>query len=307
MPGLRCQPAKVHEGGVVAGRLGILNATLTAHPPERRGRAPDDRLDEVQARRSRPPLARRQSQHSHEWALTVAGDMMVHVPDTLADLIASAPLFRRLAPADRKRLEAVAELKRYGRGDVIFSEGDPSSVFITIASGRVKVSKGTPGGKDLILDLLGAGDPLGAVAAYEGRPFPASAVALEHTTCVVVPRREFLALLEQYPSVARGLLLSLTYRLMEILRRMSELTGSHVEPRFARLFLKMARELGHPDGPQVVIPVALTRQELADLTGTTIETCIRLMSRWNKQAIVKTEKGRFVVADVKALQNLAQE
>ncbi len=221
-------------------------------------------------------------------------------------LLAASPLFRRLAPEDRRRLEAVAELRRYAHGDVIFDEGSPSTWFIAIASGRVKVSKSTPGGKDVILELLGAGDPLGAVAAYEGRPFPATATAIEETTCILIPSRDFFQLTEQFPTLTRGLLLGLTHRLMEMTRRIAELTGSHVEPRFARLFLKMSAEMGRPEGGTVVIPVSLSRQELADMTGTTIETCIRLMSRWNKQNIVRTEKTGFVVVDRKALETLAQ-
>jgi CRP/FNR family transcriptional regulator len=232
--------------------------------------------------------------------------MMAVMAETLEDLMAASPLFNRLAVEDRRRLGAVAEVRRYGRGDTIFDEGAPSRWVVAIAAGRVKVSKATPGGKDVILELLGAGDPLGAVAAYEGRPFPATAVAIEDTTCILLPRREFFALMEQFPTLSRGLLLSLTHRLMEMTRRIAELTGSHVEPRFARLFLKLADGMGRREGDRTVIPVTLTRQELADLTGTTIETCIRLMSRWNKQDIVRTEKTSFVLVDRQTLEVLAQ-
>jgi CRP/FNR family transcriptional regulator len=232
--------------------------------------------------------------------------MMAGMADTVANLVAAAPLFNRIAVEDRRRLEAVAEVRRYGRGDVIFDEGAPSNWFVVIAAGRVKVTKTTPGGKDVILELLGAGDPLGAVAAYEGRPFPATAVAIEDTTCILLPRREFFELMERFPSLSRGLLLGLTHRLMEMTRRIAELTGSHVEPRFARLFLKLADEMGHQEGARTVIPVTLTRQDLADLTGTTVETCIRLMSRWNKQDIVRTEKTCFVLVDRETLEALAQ-
>ncbi len=232
---------------------------------------------------------------------------MGNVADTLADLVASSPLFRRLAPEDRMRLQAVARLSHYARGDVVFSEGDQSTSFVAIASGRVKVFKTTPRGKDVILEIMGVGDPLGAVAAYEGRPFPATAVALEDTTCILLPRREFFSLMENHPTLVRGLLLSLTHRLVEITRRLAELSGSQVEPRFARLFLKLTDEIGRPDRDGVVIPLRLTRQELADMTGTTLETCIRLMSRWNKQEIVRTEKTGFVVVDRPSLALLADQ
>ena len=88
---------------------------------------------------------------------------------------------RRLAPEDRARLAAVSRVREYARNDVIFEEGSPSDCFYTIAAGRVKVAKSTPAGKDVILEVFGPGDPFGAVAVYEGKPFPASAIALEDT------------------------------------------------------------------------------------------------------------------------------
>ena len=121
-----------------------------------------------------------------------------------------------------------------------------------------------PSGRDMILEVFGQGDPLGAVAAYDGRPFPASAVALEETVCVVIPRAVFFRLLEEQPSLVRGLMLGLTVRLVELTNRLAELSGSRIEPRFARLFLKPGgRELGRPDRGGIFIPLTLSRQELA--------------------------------------------
>jgi CRP/FNR family transcriptional regulator len=78
-----------------------------------------------------------------------------------------------------------------------------------------------------------------------------------------------------------------------------------VEARIARLFLKLGENMGRPGPDGVSIPMALSRQELADLTGTTIETCIRIMSRWGKDDIVRTEKDGFVLVDKAALEELA--
>jgi CRP/FNR family transcriptional regulator len=226
---------------------------------------------------------------------------MSRVEDTLR----LTPMFRRLSAEDRGRLAAVSRVVSYAKGDVIFTEGEPSDAFYTVSNGRVKIFKMTPSGKDVILEMFGPGDPFGAVAAYEGRPFPASAVALEDTTCILIPRPAFFSLLEQHPSLVRGLLLGLTHRLIELTNRMAELTGGRVEPRFARLFLKLADEKGTPARGGTFVPIALSRQELADLTGTTIETCIRIMSRWGKQDTVRTEKDGFVIVDRKALEVLA--
>lgn len=211
------------------------------------------------------------------------------------ELLRTTPIFSRLSPDDRHKMAAVATVREFARGEVIFEQESPSDAFYAITAGRVKIFKMMPNGKDLILEVFGPGDPLGAVAVYLGRPFPASASALEDTTCVLIPRGDFFRLLEQHPSLVRGLLLGLTTRLVELTNRLAELTGGRIEPRFARLFLKLADEMGRPDRGGVFIPLALSRQELADLTGTTIETCIRIMSRWGKEQIVRTEKDGFVV------------
>ena len=223
----------------------------------------------------------------------------------IEDAIRRTAMFRRLSESDRAHLAAVSRLKRYGKGDLVFGEGDPSDMFAVVVSGRVKIVKMTPAGKDVILEIFGTGDPFGAVAAYEGRPFPASAIALDETVCLFTPRAAFFALLEQHPSLVRGLLLGLTQRLVELTNRLTELTGGRVEARIARLFLKLADNAGRPSADGVVISMALSRQELADLTGTTIETCIRIMSRWGKEELVRTEKDGFVLLDRAALEELA--
>ena len=120
------------------------------------------------------------------------------------ELLKTTPVWRRLSREDQALLAAISSVTTYQRGDALFSEGDASETFITIASGRVKIVKSTAAGKDVILEVFGAGDPLGAAAAYEGRPYPASAVALESTTCLLIPRREFFGLLEHHPRWCAG-------------------------------------------------------------------------------------------------------
>jgi CRP/FNR family transcriptional regulator len=221
------------------------------------------------------------------------------------ELLRRVPLFRRLRPEDRERLARVSRVRDFPRGETIFGEGDPADELMTVVAGRVKVCKMTPAGKDVILEIFGPGDPLGAVAVYEERPFPASAVALEDTRCLSIPRQVLFDLLESHPTLVRGLLLALNRRLVELTHRLAELTGGRVEPRFARLFLKLAGDLGRPAERGTFIPLHLSRQELADLTGTTIETAIRIMSRWGKATLVLTEAEGFTLVDRGALEEIA--
>ena len=187
----------------------------------------------------------------------------------------------------------------------IFSEGDPSDAFIVIVTGRVKVFKSTPAGKEIILEIFGAGDPLGAVAVYESVPFFASAIALEPTQTLSIEQAAFFRLLEQDPTFVRGLLSGLTIRLAELTRRLADLSGARVDVRLARLFLKLCDRIGRQERGGIFVPMPLSRQELADLAGTTIETTIRIMSRWQKEDVLQTEKDGFVVLDRGALDEAA--
>jgi CRP-like cAMP-binding protein len=226
---------------------------------------------------------------------------------TADELLRTTPIFSRLSPGDRRTISEVARVQHFGKGEMIFEQESPSDALYAIAAGRVKIFKMMPNGKDLILEVFGPGDPLGAVAVYMDRPFPASATALEDTTCVIIPRTALFRLLESNPSLVRGLLLGMTTRLVELTNRLAELTGGRIEPRFARLFLKLAAQTGRPERGGTFIPLGLSRQELADMTGTTVETCIRIMSRWNKDAIVRTEKDGFVILDRPALEAITRE
>jgi CRP/FNR family transcriptional regulator len=225
--------------------------------------------------------------------------------ENVDELLRRTTIFRRLSADDRQRLAAAASVHSYGKGQMLFAEGDPSDELYTVASGRVKVFKTTPRGSDVILEIFGPGDPVGAVAVYESRPYPASAMALEPTTCLLIPRQAFFTLLETRPTLVRGLLVGLTHRLVELTNRLTELSGGRVEARLARFFLKLGTDMGQQRPEGTFIALVLSRQEIADMIGTTIETAIRIMSRWGKQDLIRTEKDGFLIVDKAALETIA--
>ncbi len=225
---------------------------------------------------------------------------------TVEELLRSSTLYRNLSAEDQRRLARVSLARSYEKGETIFSEGDAPDFLVTIAAGRVKVVKMIPSGKEIILEIFGPGDPVGAVVAYEGRPYPASAIALEHCSCILVRRSEFFALLETHPSFVRGFLTGMAQRIVELTRRIPEVAGGRVETRFAHLFLKLAERVGQRRPEGRFVPMPLSRQELAELTGTTTETCIRIMSRWGKEGVVSPERDGFLVRDQDALERLAE-
>lgn len=220
--------------------------------------------------------------------------------------LASTVPFSHLAPEERRRLLPFVRVRRHDKGDVIFREGDPSERFCTVVSGRVKIVKWAPNDRELILEIFGPGDPFGAVAAYEGRPFPASAIALEPTSVLSIGRRDFFKLIEEHPEFTRGLLMGLTRRLVELTQKLAQISSGGVEYRIAALFLKLADGMGRREEGRTIIPMALSRQDIADMVGTTIETAIRIMSRWGRDGIVRTEKASFVIEDRASLERIVE-
>jgi len=131
---------------------------------------------------------------------------------------------------------------------------------------------------------------------------PGTAIAVEPSTIVHVPEREFFALTDRHPEILRQLLQMMMRRQVQLGQRVSEMTGS-VETRVAKALLDLVASSGNVEGARAVIHLPLTRQEIADLAGTTVETAIRIMSRWGKEGLVLTEGDGFVIPDVELLRS----
>ncbi len=213
------------------------------------------------------------------------------------------PILAPLTPEDQAELGPLCELRAFEKGTALFEEGQPALFIHFLFVGRVKIVKAAPE-RDLILEILGPGEPVGAVAVFERRPFPASAVALESCGTVSIPEREFFQLIEKRPEITRRILAGLTLRMMALNRRLADMTGS-VEYRAARLFTTLAERGGQKRSEGIFVPLRLSRQEIADLVGTTVETAIRLMSRWQKDGVIDTEKEGFLIRQIGALRQIA--
>jgi CRP/FNR family transcriptional regulator, nitrogen oxide reductase regulator len=199
----------------------------------------------------------------------------------------AVPILAPLSAEDRAALDPLCELRAFDKGAVLFEEGEPALFIHFLFVGRVKIVKAAPD-RDLILEILGPGEPVG----------------LEPSGTISIPEREFFELIVKRPAITRRLLAGLTLRLMSLNQRLADMTGS-VEYRAARLFATLADKGGKKRGEGTFVPLHLSRQEIADLVGTTIETAIRLMSRWQKEGIVVTEPDGFLIRRIEALRELA--
>ncbi|MCC6128314.1 MAG: Crp/Fnr family transcriptional regulator [Acidobacteria bacterium] len=211
----------------------------------------------------------------------------------------TVPLFRCLTPSEKDLLAPYCRLRAYEKGEVIFTEGELARNLYFIVLGRVKVVKSAPG-RDVIIEIFGPGEPVGVLAAFEEKSFPASAVPLESSSLLEIPAAGFFSVVDAHPEMTRRLLKGLILRQVELARRLADLTGS-VEYRVARLFLTLAERTGVSAGGSIEIPVSLTRQDIADLAATTVETSIRIMSRWGREGLVITHPKGFTIPDVDGL------
>lgn len=219
--------------------------------------------------------------------------------------VRSQPMFRGLPSEDQQRIETMATLRDLHKGDVLWTAGDPAETLTLIVSGRVKVVRHGTGG-DVILEIFGRGESVGAVAVYNRMPYPASAIVMEPTAILCVPAAHWFDLLERHPDLSRRLILHLTRLNMMLARKVEEMRGQRVEVRIAQLFLGLAERSGRATAAGTEIPVPLSRQEVAELVGTTVESAIRTLSRWNREGVLVTGERRFLVPSLERLRSIAE-
>lgn len=224
--------------------------------------------------------------------------------ERIVTAVRSLPMFRGLSPEDHARVAALASLRDHARGDVLWNMGDPADALTVVVRGRLKIVRHADAG-DVILEIFGEGEPVGAIAVYNYMPYPAAAIAMEPTTVLTIPRREYFELLDRNPDFARSIIRELTRLTLALTHRIEEMRGMRVECRIAQLFLTLADRMGRETREGIEIPIQLSRQEIADMVGTTVESAIRVMSRWGREGVLVTGEKRFVLPSRDRLRDVA--
>ena len=202
-----------------------------------------------------------------------------------------------------RELQALADRAReasYRAREMIFAEGEPAQWFCIVRSGHVKIFRAARGGRDVVLELLGPDELFGGVAVIERRAYPASAQATEPSVVLKIPQEPIVALSERHPSIVREMALMIGRRLREAHASVTSLSADPVEARLAATLLRLAEREGAATAAGTRLP-AVTRQSLADMSGTTVETAIRVVSRWLKERVVVERDGRLLIPDLERL------
>jgi len=219
----------------------------------------------------------------------------------LAAKLAQFPLFTGQSPEMLDKIAAVAQLRRYQRGQSVFCEGDAGNGFYMVSKGRVKIFKLSSEGKEQILHVFGPGEPFGEVAVFEGRSFPASAEAMEAMEAVFIERADFIELIQKNPGLTLKMLSMLSLRLRIFAHLIEDLSLKDVPSRLAR-YLLLAQTKQQKD----TIELDITRSQLASLLGTIPETLSRIFSRFQANGILLTESNTVKIRDTKLLRAIAE-
>jgi CRP/FNR family transcriptional regulator, nitrogen oxide reductase regulator len=191
------------------------------------------------------------------------------------------------------------------RGEALARQGDEARTFYVIDAGRLKLVQLTPEGHELIVRFVGPGEPFGGVVALDAATYPVTALAVEPTELRGWPKETLARLLERFPQVRTNIMREMTAHMTDALTRVRELTTERVGQRLAHTLLRLMRQAGETTGQGVLISHPLTRQELAELTGTTLYTVSRTLSQWQADGILHSTKRRLLVRKPDRLEQLA--
>ena len=236
----------------------------------------------------------------------LAQSLQSHVMDTRRDALHSR-VFDGLPEDARQACLAGAQRRALKRGAWIARQGEPASTFCLVETGVLKILQDTPQGQELIVRLVGPGEPFGGVAALERAPYPVSALAVEPTDLFAWPVDALRTMLDRFPMVRANLMREMTAHMTDALTRVREMATLRVGPRLAITLLRLARQCGRqrPDG--ILITHPLTRQELADLVGTTLYTVSRTLSQWEAEGILQSQQRQLLIREPSRLTALSTE
>jgi len=215
-----------------------------------------------------------------------------------AEILRKSLIFSGLNQDELGELAKLAVERTLASGEFVFWEGDAPEWLYLVAAGRIKVLKHSSLGKEFIVAFFGPGEMFGEVAVFEAKPYPASAQAAAETTVLGIRKDDFVSFLAQRPQVALRIINVLGGRLRDAQSRLQDLASERVEQRIYRMLLMLSAKLG------ATLP--FTRQEIADMSGTTIETTIRVMSRLKTGGIIRSVRGKITILNETKLRLLAE-
>ncbi|HEX5211752.1 MAG TPA: Crp/Fnr family transcriptional regulator [Pseudolabrys sp.] len=222
-------------------------------------------------------------------------------------LIADLPLFAGIAPDVLDDILAGAHARHCTKGTVVFSQNEDAHSFFLMLHGRLRVTQVTPHGEQIVVRFVSPGDLFGVALAIGRDTYPGTATAIVDSLILAWPSAVWPELVGRYPQLANNAMRMIGSRLQEAHERLREISTEDVEHRVAHAVLKLASEAGHLSADGVLIDFPLSRQDIAEMTATTLHTVSRIMSAWEAAGIIESRRQRVTIREASRLREIAED
>jgi len=226
--------------------------------------------------------------------------------DEMATLY-SVDLFQNLSSSE---IDTIARLSSRGvheTGSFLFHQGDPAKYLYILLDGRLKLTQVTTDGQQVLIRFIGPGETFAVVAVLRNRDYPVAAEIIQPCKSLFWDRRTMKRLMSSYPTLERNALEIMADRVREFQDRVRELATERVERRIARALLRLTRQAGRRVDEGVLIDFPLSRQDLAEMAGTTLYTVSRTLKQWELQGLVKTSRTKVIISYPHGLVLIAED
>ena len=221
-------------------------------------------------------------------------------------LIADLPLFEGFAPSALDDILERAHAVHYPKGKVVFSQREDAHWFFLLLHGRLRVTQVTPQGEQIVVRFVNPGDLFGIALAIGRTTYPGTATAAADSLALVWPSSAWPGIMAAHPSLAANAMRMVGSRLQEAHERVRELSTEDVERRLAHALLKLAHDAGVAKKSGIEIDFPVSRQDLAEMTASTLHTVSRIMSSWEAAGILEGGRQRVAIRDEQRLQAIAE-
>lgn len=229
-----------------------------------------------------------------------------HPSDPLTTL-STLPLFTGLELAEVQAILDQGRSRKVPGGSFFFFQDDPARHLYALISGRAKIFQSAPNGQQVILNMAGPGSLLGLVAFTQQGTYPAFAQAVSDSQALSWDHAHLVQLTCQFPTLALNGMALLAERIHEFQDRIRELATERVERRLARLLLRLVRQVGRKTEEGVLIDWSVSRQDLAEMSGTTLYTVSRTLSQWDRQGLIASGRERVLIRNPHGLVSIAED
>lgn len=222
-------------------------------------------------------------------------------------LLTKIELFRGLSARDLEVILAEARRLSFEEGNFLFYQDDPAERVFVLKSGRIKLYQLSDDGQQVLMRVMTPGMMFAAISLVEGAVYPVSAEAAAPSQTLYWSQETLLALTQRFPQLALNALKVLAGHVREFQNRYRELATERVERRLARTVLRLASQTGRKTDEGVLLDLPLTRQDLAEMSGTTLFTVSRILTQWESQELVLTGRERLVIRFPHGLVSIAED